>query len=127
VFVADALDEEPRTLLSTKQEAISPICSGDLGRVYQDVYQYDAEARQGKLSPLDHQQHSGPVMEQLRPWLEARLTLKEVRTRAQARRAASQKCGVLSHSCMAPKVGGLFMSLIHTCELAGANPSDYLT
>ena len=24
-------------------------------------------------------------------------------------------------------VGDLFMSLIHTCELNGANPSDYLT
>jgi hypothetical protein len=25
------------------------------------------------------------------------------------------------------EVGDLFMSLIHTCELAGANPFDYLT
>ena len=27
----------------------------------------------------------------------------------------------------AAAVGDLFMSLIHTCELAGANPFDYLT
>ena len=25
------------------------------------------------------------------------------------------------------EVGDLFMSLIHTCELSGANPFDYLT
>lgn len=25
------------------------------------------------------------------------------------------------------RVGDLFMSLIHTCELSGANPFDYLT
>ena len=25
------------------------------------------------------------------------------------------------------QVGDLFMSLIHTCELSGANPFDYLT
>ena len=29
--------------------------------------------------------------------------------------------------CTAPKSGDLFMSLIHTCELADANPFDYLT
>ena len=28
---------------------------------------------------------------------------------------------------MARDVGDLFMSLIHTCELNGANPFDYLT
>ena len=47
-----------------------------------DVYKYDAEARQGKLSPAErlqfHRQHSGPVMEQLHQWLEAQFALKQV-------------------------------------------------
>jgi transposase len=47
-----------------------------------DVYQYDAEAREGKLSPAErlafHQQHSGPVMKQLHAWLEAQFARKQV-------------------------------------------------
>ena len=47
-----------------------------------DVYKYDAEARAGKLSPAErlefHQQHSGPVMQQLHQWLEAQFALKQV-------------------------------------------------
>ncbi len=47
-----------------------------------DVYRYDAEARAGKLSPAErlefHQQHSGPVMQQLHQWLEAQFALKQV-------------------------------------------------
>src|SRR6185295_10945696 len=47
-----------------------------------DVYRYDAEARDAKLSPVErlqlHQQHSGPVMEQLHEWLEAQFALKQV-------------------------------------------------
>jgi len=46
------------------------------------IYKYDAEAREGKLSPAErltfHQQHSGPVIEQLHEWLEARFALKQV-------------------------------------------------
>src|SRR6202041_1888002 len=45
-------------------------------------YKYDAEARSAQLSPPDrllfHQQHSGPVMEQLHQWLEAQFALKQV-------------------------------------------------
>ena len=47
-----------------------------------DVYKYDAEARERHLSPAErlafHQQHSGPVMEQLHQWLEAQFALKQV-------------------------------------------------
>jgi len=47
-----------------------------------DVYQYDAEARAGKLTPEErlqfHQQQSGPVMQQLHQWLEAQFALKQV-------------------------------------------------
>src|ERR1700689_1694972 len=45
-----------------------------------DVYQYDAEARQGKFSPSErlqyHQQQSGPVMQQLHQWLGEHLSLE---------------------------------------------------
>jgi transposase len=47
-----------------------------------DVYKYDAEAHAGKLTPSErlefHQQHSGPVMQQLHHWLEAQFALKRV-------------------------------------------------
>ena len=47
-----------------------------------EVYKYDAETRQGKLSPIErlvfHQQHSVPLMKQLHDWLEAQFALKQV-------------------------------------------------
>ena len=47
-----------------------------------NVYDYDAEARERKLSPARrlafHQQHSGPVMEQLHGWLEAQFAEQQV-------------------------------------------------
>jgi hypothetical protein len=47
-----------------------------------DVYKYDAEARERRLSPSErlefHQRHSGPVMEHLHVWLEGRFALKAV-------------------------------------------------
>ena len=131
-----------------------------------DVYQYDAEARQGKLSPSErlqyHQQHSGPLMEQLHQWLEARFTLKEVEPnsslgkavtyllrhwkgltaflreagapldnnlceRALKRAVLHRKNALFYRTLHGSEVGDLFMSLIHTCELADANPFDYLT
>jgi transposase len=131
-----------------------------------DVYQYDAEARQGKLSPSErlqyHQQHSGPVMEQLHQWLEARFALKEVEPnsslgkavtyllrhwkgltaflreagapldnnlceRALKRAVLHRKNALFYRTLHGSEVGDLFMSLIHTCELADANPFDYLT
>jgi transposase len=131
-----------------------------------DVYQYDAEARQGKFSPSErlqyHQQHSGPVMEQLHQWLEARFALKEVEPnsslgkavtyllrhwkgltaflreagapldnnlceRALKRAVLHRKNALFYRTLHGSEVGDLFMNLIHTCELANANPFDYLT
>ncbi|MGA9474353.1 MAG: transposase [Terriglobales bacterium] len=47
-----------------------------------DVYKYDSEAHAGKFTPAErlefHQQHSGPVMQQLKQWLEAQFALKRV-------------------------------------------------
>jgi transposase len=46
------------------------------------VYKYDADARQQGLSPEHrlrfHQQHSGPVMQELREWMEAQFAGKQV-------------------------------------------------
>jgi transposase len=131
-----------------------------------DVYKYDAEAREGKLSPAErlafHQQHSGPVMERLHQWLEARFALKEVEPnsglgkaityllrhwkgltvflreagapldnniceRALKRAVLHRKNALFYRTLHGAEVGDLFMSLIHTCELAGANAFDYLS
>ncbi len=66
VEVAANFPEECRYVLET------------LGR----VYKYDAEAGQRSLTPQQrlefHQQHSGPVMEQLHAWMEAQFAQKQV-------------------------------------------------
>src|SRR5580693_4551809 len=130
------------------------------------VYKYDAEARSAQLSPPDrlvfHQQHSGPVMEQLHQWLEAQFARKQVEPnsglgkaityllrhwkgltaflreagapldnniceRALKRAVLHRKNALFYRTLHCAEAGDLFMSLIHTCELAGANPFDYLT
>jgi len=131
-----------------------------------EVYKYDAEAREHHLSAAQrlqfHQQHSGPVMEQLHQWLEAQFALKQVEPnsglgkaityllrhwkgltaflreagapldnniceRALKRAVLHRKNALFYRTLHGAEVGDLFMSLIHTCELAGANPFDYLT
>ncbi len=131
-----------------------------------DVYQHDAEAREGKLSPparlAFHQQHSGPVMKQLHAWLKAQLALKHVEPnsglgkamtyllrhwrgltvflreagapldnnlceRALKRAVLHRKNALFYRTLHGAEAGDLFMSLIHTCELVGANAFDYLT
>ena len=129
------------------------------------VYKYDAQAREGKLSPAErlalHQQHSGLLMEELHKWLEAQFALKQVEPnsslgsainyllrhwkgltvflreagapldnniceRALKRAVLHRKNALFYRTLHGSEVGDLFMSLIHTCELAGANPFDYL-
>src|SRR5229473_1445229 len=131
-----------------------------------EVYKYDAEARERRLSPSErlvfHQQHSGPVMEQLHEWLEAQFALKEVEPnsglgkavtyllrhwngltaflreagapldnnlceRALKRAVLHRKNALFYRTLHGSEVGDLFMSLIHTCELADANAFDYLS
>ncbi|HEY2844107.1 MAG TPA: IS66 family transposase [Bryobacteraceae bacterium] len=131
-----------------------------------DVYKYDAQARERHLSAPQrlqfHQQHSGPVMEQLHQWLEAQFALKQVEPnsglgkaityllrhwkgltaflreagapldnniceRALKRAVLHRKNALFYRTLHGAEAGDLFMSLIHTCELAGANPFDYLT
>lgn len=131
-----------------------------------EVYKYDAEARERKLSPQErlrfHQQHSGPVMQQLQQWLEAQFALKQVEPnsglgkaityllrhwrpltlflreagapldnniveRSLKRAVLHRKNALFYRTLHGAAAGDLFMSLIHSCELAGANPFDYLT
>ena len=131
-----------------------------------EVYKYDAQAREGKLSPTErltlHQQHSDPLMKKLHQWLEAQFALKQVEPnsglgsainyllrhwkgltvflreagapldnniceRALKRAVLHRKNALFYRTLHGSEVGDLFMSLIHTCELAGANPFDYLT
>jgi len=130
------------------------------------VYHHDALARKNKLSPEErlafHQQHSGPVMDQLHQWLTAQLEEKKVEPnsglggaiayllkywerltlflrqpgavidnnvceRALKRAILHRKNSLFYKTEKGAEVGDLFMSLIHTCELCGANPFDYLT
>ena len=136
------------------------MCSSDL------VYGYEEQARAGGLSPEErlhfHQEHSGPVMENLHAWLNAQFEEKKVEPNSGLGQAISyllkhwEKLTLFLKTPGAPldnniveralkkailhrknslfyktrkgaQMGDLFMSLIHTCELNGANPFDYLT
>ena len=131
-----------------------------------EVYKYDAEARERKLSAQErlvfHQQHSKPVMENLQQWMEAQFAqhlvepnsglgkaityflrhwkgltmfLREAGTpldnnlceRALKRAVLHRKNALFYRTLHGSEVGDLFMSLVHTCELAGANAFDYLS
>jgi transposase len=104
-----------------------------------------------------HQRHSGPVMEELRAWLTTqfaerkvepnsglgmamrylRLTLflrepgapldNNVCERALKKAILHRKNSLFYKTANGARVGDLFMSLVHTCELSGANPLGYLT
>jgi hypothetical protein len=130
-----------------------------------EVYGYDEAARVQRMSPEQrlrfHQEHSGPVMEKLRIWLDAqfderrvepnsglgqaisyllkhwdRLTLflrqagapldNNVCERALKKSILHRKNSLFYKTRNGAKVGDLFMSLIHTCELNGVDPFDYL-
>ena len=130
------------------------------------VYHHDALARKQKLSAdqrlLYHQQHSGPVMDQLHQWLMAQLEEKKVEPnsglggaiayllkywerltlflrqpgapldnnlceRSLKKAILHRKNSLFYKTEKGAEVGDLLMSLIHTAELCGANPFDYLT
>jgi transposase len=130
------------------------------------VYHHDALARKQKLSAEErlayHQQHSGPVMDDLKQWLKAQLEEKKVEPnsglggaigyllkywerltlflrkagapldnnlceRSLKRAILHRKNSLFYKTEKGAAVGDLFMSLIHTAELCGANPFDYLT
>lgn len=130
------------------------------------VYKNDAHARQQELSPearLEfHQSHSGPIMDNLKAWIDRqfqdrlvepnsslggaitymqkhwqKLTLflrkagapldNNVCERALKKAILHRKNSLFYKTCNGARVGDIFMSLIYTCELCGANPFDYLT
>jgi len=130
------------------------------------VYGHDATARQQALTPEErlryHQQHSAPVMGELRGWLNTQFAEKKVEPnsglgmamryvlkhwerltlflrqpgapldnniveRALKKAILHRKNSLFYKTANGARVGDLFMSLIHTCELSGANPFDYLT
>jgi transposase len=130
------------------------------------VYGHDAEARQRKLIADErlrwHQEHSGPVMDELHKWLETQLAEKRtepnsglgkaityllrhwrpltaflrvpgapldnnVVERSLKRVVLHRKNALFYRTLNGAQVGDLFMSLIHTCQLCGANSFDYLT
>jgi transposase len=130
------------------------------------IYGNDAVAREQALTTEErlrlHQQHSAPVMEDLRVWLNTqfaerkvepnsglgmamryllkhweRLTLflrqpgapldNNIAERALKKAILHRKNSLFYKTANGARVGDLFMSLIHTCELSGANPFDYLT
>ena len=130
------------------------------------IYSNDAWAREQGMTPeerlLLHQSRSGPVMEQLRTWLQAQLDEKKVEPnsglggainyllkhwerltlflrqpgapldnniaeRGLKKAILHRKNSLFYKTRNGARVGDLYMSLIHTCELAGANAFDYLT
>ncbi len=130
------------------------------------VYGHDSEAREQSLTAGQrwrfHQEHSGPVMDQLHGWLEAQLAEHQAEPnsglgkaityllrhwrplttflrvagapldnniveRALKRAVLHRKNALFYRTLNGAQVGDLFMSLIHTCQLCGANSFDYLT
>ena len=129
------------------------------------VYGHDAEARERGLTANQrlrfHQQHSGPVMDQLHRWLEAQFSEHKVEPnsglgkairyllrhwrpltlflrqpaapldnniveRSLKRAVLHRKNALFYRTLNGAQVGDIFMSLIHTCQFAGANSFDYL-
>jgi transposase len=129
------------------------------------VYGHDAEARERGLTPDErlrlHQDHSGPVMDQLHGWVEAQLAERRTEPnsglgraimyllrhwhpltlflrkagapldnniveRSLKRAVLHRKNALFYRTLNGAQVGDLFMSLIHTCQLCGANSFDYL-
>src|SRR5271157_5188340 len=130
------------------------------------VYGNDATARKQAMTAEErlryHQQHSAPVLEELRGWLNTQFAEKKVEPnsglgmamryvlkhwerltlflrqpgapldnniveRALKKAILHRKNSLFYKTANGARVGDLFMSLIHTCELSGANPFDYLT
>jgi transposase len=130
------------------------------------IYSNDALAREQGMTPEErlrlHQSRSGPLMEQLRTWLQTQLEEKKVEPnsglgvainyllkhwhrltlflrqlgapldnniceRGLKKAILHRKNSLFYKTRNGARVGDLYMSLIHTCELVGANAFDYLT
>jgi transposase len=130
------------------------------------VYRVDAQCRKSRMSPAErlatHQQHSQPIMDGLKAWMQAELDEKRVEPNSGLGKAYKymlkrwDKLTLFLRKAGAPldnntceqtlkmairhrrnslfyrsergaEIGDMFMSLIHTAELRGENPFDYLT
>jgi hypothetical protein len=131
-----------------------------------DVYKNDAYCKEHELSAEDrlryHQQRSGPIMDDLKKWLDAEVDKTEVEPnsplgeainymrkrwepltlflrrpgaaldnniteRALKKAILHRKNSLLYKTEHGAHIGDLFMSLIHTSELNGVNPFEYLS
>ncbi len=130
------------------------------------VYKHDALVKERGLSHDQrlayHQEHSGPVMDDLKAWCETQFEQKLVEPNSGLGKAIKymlkhwekltrflkvagapldnnlveralkfsilhRKNALFYKTRNGAHVGDLFMSIIHTCQLAGVNPLNYLT
>src|SRR5712691_9017360 len=143
VEVVDNFPEECRYVLET------------LGGVYHHDAQAREQELSPEERLHFHQEHSGPLMKGLHEWMEAQLAEHKTEPNSGMGKAISYllnhwlkltlflrqpgapidnniveralKNALFYKTLNGAGVGDLFMSLIHTCELNGANPFDYLT
>lgn len=130
------------------------------------VYKNDEIAKDKNMSPAErllfHQVESGPLMEQLKTWLNEQIDENKVEPNSGVGQAISymlkhwealtlflrepnapldnnlceqalkktilhRKNALFYKTEHGAYVGDMFMSIIHTCNLAGVNPFDYIT
>ena len=130
------------------------------------VYKNDEIAKDKNMSPAErllfHQAESGPLMEQLKTWLNEQIDENKVEPNSGLGQAISymlkhwealtlflrepnapldnnlceqalkkailhRKNALFYKTEHGAYVGDMFMSIIHTCNLAGVNPVDYIT
>lgn len=130
------------------------------------IYHVDEQIKAEGLSDQErlrrHQEQSGPVMEELKKWMQEQLDQKKVEPNSGLGQAISymlnhwkaltrflhvagapldnniceralkmailhRKNSLFYKTLHGAQVGDVFMSLIHTCQLNGVNPFDYLT
>ena len=133
--------------------------------VLRNVYKNDADAHLQQMTPEQrlrfHQARSGPLMDDLKRWLEEQTAQRKVEPnsglgqaikymtkhwekltlflrepgapldnnlceRALKRAILHRKNALFYRTQNGARVGDLYMTLIHTAELSGANPFDYL-
>lgn len=130
------------------------------------VYHHDELTQERRLNPEErlqfHQEHSAPVMEELKAWCLRQTDEKLIEPNSGVGRAMTyllkhwekltrflrvpkapldnsiceralkfavlnRKNSLFFRSQNGAHVGDIFLSIIHTCQLAGENPFDYLT
>jgi transposase len=130
VYHNDAVARErklsPEARLRFHQEASGPT----MHDLHDWLERQPAENRAEPNSPL-----GGAITYMLKRWEELTLFLRQagapldnnVCERALKKAILHRKNALFYKTCNGARVGDLFMSLIYTCQLNGANPFDYLT